>query len=232
MTTSPKVEPQQEAPAGNRGRGRPRQLAPEERESLILDAMERVLTVHGLDGASMAAIAREAGMSKRTIYQVFDSRARLFTACIRRIRLSFVRPLAGTETAFPLRERLRHILIPDVHLAASEMPVAVLRAVVVEAKRYPDLASAFLEEGPNAAREVVRSELERATANGEIRPVDTTLAARILCDMVYECPIDRMIAPENSLRDPTEVENRFQLALDIFVKGMAPGASPSPGPIG
>lgn len=227
MTTSPKVEPQQETAARNRGRGRPKQLAPQERETLILDAMERVLTIRGLDGASMAAIAREAGMSKRTIYQVFDSRSCLFTACIRRIRLSFVRPLAGTETAFPLRERLRRILMPDMRLAASEMPVAVLRAVVAEAKRYPDLATAFLEEGPNAAREVVRSELERAAADGEIRPVDAALAARILCDMVYECPIDRMIAPESSRRNPTEVEMRFQLALDIFLKGMAPGTGAS-----
>ena len=222
MNTAPKVEGNRIISSNSRGRGRPKQLPPEEREALILDAMEHVLTTRGLEAASMAAIARQAGMSKRTLYQVFDSRAALFTACIRRIRLSFVRPLSDAETALPLRDRLGRILLPDMGLASSERPVAVLRAVVAEAQRYPELATAFLEEGPNAARAVIRQELERAISRGEIGAMDAALAARILCDMVYECPIDRMIATGNPARSRAEVERRFQLALGIFIRGTAP----------
>ncbi|MDP3524882.1 MAG: helix-turn-helix domain-containing protein, partial [Hoeflea sp.] len=63
-----------------RGPGRPRQLDTTEREAIIIDAAEQVILSQGLGGASMAAIAQEAGMSKRTLYEVFESRAALFAA--------------------------------------------------------------------------------------------------------------------------------------------------------
>ena len=82
-------------------RGRPKELSTAERETAILDAAEIVLAENGLKGASMAAISKAAGMSKRTVYEVFPSRAALFEACIRRIRLSFVKQLDDETRAQP-----------------------------------------------------------------------------------------------------------------------------------
>lgn len=209
-------------PEEARGRGRPKLLDTEARETLILNAMERVLMSRGLHGASMSAIAREAGMSKRTVYQVFESREALFTACIRRIRLSLVRPLHHSEACLPVRERLWRMLTPDMRLAASGTPLAVLRAVVAEAQRHPGLAHTFMAEGPNAARCIVRAELDRAVARGEIRCPDTALAARILCDMVYESPIDRLVTADATPQTAAEAETRLATALDIFLGGVTP----------
>ena len=77
----------------HRGPGRPRQLDTPEREAIIIDAAERLIVAQGLAGASMSAIAQEAGMSKRTLYQVFESRAALFASIVRRIRSMMTRPL-------------------------------------------------------------------------------------------------------------------------------------------
>ncbi|MCE8471123.1 TetR/AcrR family transcriptional regulator [Rhodovulum sulfidophilum] len=41
-----------------------------EREAVILDATEKVLLASGLAGTTMSAVAREAGMSKRTLYGI------------------------------------------------------------------------------------------------------------------------------------------------------------------
>ncbi len=160
-------------------------------------------------------------MSKRTVYQVFDNRAALFTACIRRIRLSFVRPPRAEEADLPLRERLWQMLTPDMRRVMSDKPVAILRAVVAEAQRSPDLAEAFLEEGPRAARRIVQDELERSVARGEIPSTDTSLAARILCDMVYENPIERLVSSAPGPQTAADDEARLALALDLFVRGTA-----------
>lgn len=207
--------------AARPGRGRPVRIDRAVRESLILDATERVLERKGLHGASMAAIAREAGMSKRTLYEVFGSRAGLFEACIRRLRTTFVRPLRDAERELPVEERLLRLLAPDLARHQSGVPIAILRAVVAEAARQPELARAFLREGPDEARRVVRDELARAAERGEIRIGNPALAASLLCDMVYENPVDRLIDPARPPASPAEMERRARLAVGTFLHGVA-----------
>ena len=206
------------------GRGRPRQLDPAAREEMILDAMERVMVRSGLHGASMAAIARQAGMSKRTLYRVFGSRADLFEACVRRIRATYVRPLRAEDRDLPVGARLCKLLAPDIARAEQRTRGAILQAVVAEAPRHPDLARAFLREGPEEARRLVRAELERALGRGEIGVDDPDAAARLLVDMAHENPIDRLIDPTRPPPTPTEMTARAELAVRVFLRGVGRGA--------
>ncbi|MBP5855998.1 TetR/AcrR family transcriptional regulator [Marivibrio halodurans] len=206
---------------GCRRRGRPKELSRAERERRLLDAAERLLVREGIERASMAAIAREAGMSKRTLYDVFADRAALFEACVRRLRSSFVRPLIDSERRMPLAERLERIFDPDGRAADQTVPLGVLRAVILEAHRHPDLGQVFLREGPDMVRDTVRAELDRAAVAGEIAPVDTELAARMFCDMVFENPIDRLVDPDRATLSKNDVRQRLSCAIDIFLKGVA-----------
>lgn len=201
--------------------GRPAQMPAAEREQLVLDAMERVIAAKGLGGASMAAIAREAGMSKRTLYRLWDSRDAMFEALVRRLRASVVRPLRPEERDLPLAERLRRLLRPEARYAASEARAAVLRAIIAEAPRHPDLARAFVREGPRSARRIVQEELGRAVARGEIVAEDTEAAARLLCDMAYINPLDRLIDPDESAPSAVSADRRLELALRTFLGGAA-----------
>lgn len=207
------------ATAHKRARGRPRQLSPAEREALILDAAERLLVKNGFDAATMEGIAAEAGMSKRTLYEVFRDRAALVEACVRRIRLSLVRPLSREERALPLRRRLLRMFEPDARNVDLATPLAVLRAVIVEAQRRPEIGRAFLREGPETAYAEVAEELRRAVAAGEILLKDPDLAARMLCDMVFDNPIERLIDRTRAPRSAEEAETRLTLAVETFLAG-------------
>ena len=48
------------------------------REKRILEAALKVFSASGYTGASMDAVAIEAGLSKPTLYQYFDSKEQLF----------------------------------------------------------------------------------------------------------------------------------------------------------
>lgn len=203
-----------------RRRGRPPRYAPGERERRILDAMERVVAAAGLAGASMDAIAREAGMSKRTVYGVFKSRDALFEAWVRRARAAVVRPLAPAERDLPLACRLERLLRRELEAGVAAARFTVLRAVVAEAERQPELARALVREGAEAARAIVRDELARAAAAGEIAVADPAAAAALLCDMVHPSPLDRLLDPERGPPSKAEAGARLDLAVDIFLHGV------------
>lgn len=202
-------------------RGRPPQMPAAERERVILDAAERVLLGHGLQATTMAAVAREAGMSKRTLYAVFDGRAALFPALVRRLREGFVAPLSPAQTALPLPERLRVLLSPDRLPGAGSVPLEVLRAAVAEAPRHPDLAESMLEEGPRAIRRLIRDELDRGVARGEIRLADTRAAAALLHGMALPCPLEKLLDATAAAEPLPESRARVDRAIAVFLGGMA-----------
>jgi AcrR family transcriptional regulator len=207
-----------------RGPGRPRQYDTAEREAMILDAAETVILRDGLGHASMSAIAREAGMSKRTLYGVFENRSALFAAIVRRIRNAVSRPLAGDELDLPLDRRLRLLLSPAGGELPGHIPIAILRAVVAEAERQPDLAREFLQEGPYALRAMIRAELDRSVARGEIAIADTAAAASLMADMAYEDLIEKLVESPAGAVQEVDFGRRLDLAIRVFLYGIGGAA--------
>jgi len=208
---------------GKPRRGRPA-LDAATREAMILDAFEDVVAQAGLQGATMSAVARAAGMSKRTLYTLYDGRDALFEAWIRRVRASFVRPLTPEARALPLAERLRVLLWHEARHCLSDRRLAVLRAMVAEAPGHPDLAWAFFREGFIVARGIVADELRFAAQAGDITIGDPDTTATILVDMVYQNPMDRLLNPDATPLDTEETDHRLTLAIAIFLNGTVPDA--------
>jgi len=203
-------------------RGRRVQFSTEERETLILDAMERIVAESGLQRASMAAIAVEAGMSKRTLYEVYGSREAMFEEWVRRKRGRHVRPLAAKEMALPLAERLRRILRGEGCLdTRNERGLMVLRAIIAEAPRHPALARTVLLAGAEAARRIVADELVRATERGELAIDDPDAAAELLLDMVGRNPLPALLDPDTCQSWQEKADARLELAIDTFLNGKA-----------
>src|SRR6185295_14280347 len=65
-----------------RARGRPRQIDEAERRNRLIEAAEKVFVEVGYATASVADIAHHAGMSKKTLYQLFDTKEAVFAAVI------------------------------------------------------------------------------------------------------------------------------------------------------
>ena len=64
----------------------------------ILEGARRSFMAHGFDAASMGAIAREAGVSKGTLYVYFDSKEALFSALINETRRKTAERLLAFES--------------------------------------------------------------------------------------------------------------------------------------
>ncbi|MCR8547888.1 TetR/AcrR family transcriptional regulator [Salipiger sp. P9] len=191
---------------------------------MVLDAAAELLATHRLEEVSMAAIARRAGMSKRTLYTVFSCREELLGASFARIGQTLFRRLTEVERQQPLAERLRTLLTLNHVPCFEETPLELLRAVVTEAPVFPGIARQLDTEGRGALIRYVGEELTAAAAEGEadLKGMRAEDAAELLVDMVIGDTLHRLLIPEDSCSTPAERDLRRDRAIALFLDGVRP----------
>ena len=152
-------------------------LSPEKRTQ-ILQGAAIVFAQDGYEGASMSRIAREASVSKGTLYNHFAGKAELFSAhlaqaCSR--SLSHVFDKLDDEDGLP--EALGGIGRRMVELLITPERRALYRMVVSEAEGFPELARAYYEAGPRSAVSVMSAWIARRVQRGQLAIPDTDFAA-------------------------------------------------------
>ena len=145
----------------------------------ILEIAAEVFFEQGLAGSSMSEIATRLGGSKGTLYNYFESKDELFEA--------FVRERCGRswEEAFDfaadeemsVRELLGRVCDAAMRMLEPDV-IGLVRILIGESTRVPDLARIFFASGPDAKSRRLAGFLEKAKARGEIDPPDCYLAAR------------------------------------------------------
>ncbi|WP_226623359.1 TetR/AcrR family transcriptional regulator [Alloyangia pacifica] len=221
MTDSDFPEDTQSPP---RRRGRPVQMDQETREELVLSTASQMIAERGLEDVSVAAIARQVHMSKRTIYTMFDSREALLGACFARIGQRIFRSRDSENSDAPLEERLRHLLTLNEEPTLNEAPLELLRAVITSAPTYPKLACSILESGALTLRGHIARELSEACKTGELalKPEDCDAAAEMLMDMCLGNGIHKLLDPERFCSSPETRAARRDRAITLFLDGARP----------
>lgn len=65
-----------------RGPGRPRKVPADEQRGQVLAAARHVFATHGTQGATIEQIAREAGLTRQTVYELFGDKTELFARTV------------------------------------------------------------------------------------------------------------------------------------------------------
>ncbi len=187
----------------------------EQRIPEILDAAAQVFSEHGIDGASMAQIAKAAGVSKAMIYYYFDGKEALVTALVENL---FDADQAGLEALIasdtPALQRLDRYVVDLVDLLESN---AVLYPVFAAFKarsarvgevqrtmgryftRYVDAFASIIQQGIDA---------------GQIRAVEPRVAALTLTAVV-----EGSILMRHTLGRP--LPEVLPPSVSLFLQGLA-----------
>jgi TetR/AcrR family transcriptional regulator, regulator of autoinduction and epiphytic fitness len=123
-------------------RGRP---VSQEKQQAVLEAAIAEFAASGYDAASMDTIAAKAGVSKRTLYNRFDSKDGLFAALVMELAQRIV--VSSTieyDAAVPLRDQLMDYAYESEALMAEPENVQLLRAVLGEHIRRPERVEPLL----------------------------------------------------------------------------------------
>lgn len=152
---------------------------------------------HGYAGATMEDIAGLAGLSRRTLFNIYGDKETLFLEIVsdvigyaERFAGALSTELAGirvTDVSRSLQgigQRLaRGILRPEV--------VALRRLLIREAGTFPELAADYFERAPGRVMDALASGFEHLARAGALRIGDPRRAAGQFAYLVAGAPLDR-----------------------------------------
>lgn len=144
----------------------------------LIEGARSVMLAKGLDGASVDDIAREAGMSKATMYRYFPDKAALFAAVMRRdcAKQSDMMycTARGDRTLEPV---LLDLARRFIEYKQTDFARGVFRSAVAESGRHPEIGRGFYNSHMEQGRLAMTPVLEAAMARGELRCDNIELAA-------------------------------------------------------
>jgi TetR/AcrR family transcriptional regulator, mexJK operon transcriptional repressor len=185
----------------------------------IREAAARLFLIQGYGAVSMDAIAREAGVSKATIYAHFADKAELFADLVTEECARQWPDIAMLE-AEPgdLREALLAVGTVYAELLVSPKGVQTFRMVVAESPRFPELGRAFYEGGPRLIRDKLAAYLLRAEAQGKLALGDARLAAQQFLAMLRCEHHLRALIGLGEVAGPQDIARVVTAATDMFLR--------------
>jgi len=160
-------------------------VLPSSKAESILAAAKRTFLAAGFGAVSMDTIAREAGVSKATVYAHFAGKEELFGAVIgRECESYFARFSAGELDPRDARASLTVLGRRFLELLLSPDAIALYRIILAEVTRFPGLGEVFWRAGPERQRVQIEAFLRSAAASGTLALSDTRLAAEQFVSLV------------------------------------------------
>lgn len=184
----------------------------------IIEGARKAFLAQGFDAASMGEIARQAGVSKGTLYVYFTSKERLFEAVVedeRRGQAEQVFSLdADDHDVGAVLSRLGKAFVEFLCQPSSISP---LRTVMSIAERMPEVGRSFYEAGPMCGVTRLAAYLDAQVAAGVLEVEDTEVAAAQFLDACQSTMFKPLIF--NAGGPPTEarIEHVVGIAVRTFL---------------
>lgn len=177
---------------------------PPDRRQEILDAALHIFAHKGFATATNADIAKAAGVTPAALYYYFPSKEELFKAAITERRgalLPAVEQLDGALLDLPPQVVLPTFLQKMVQFTADERTQAVLRIVLAEGPRNPEVARIYQEQAVGAVTHFLQPYLTHQMERGAIRRIPPELLMMFLAG-----PLLATVLARDFLKIPTMTE--------------------------
>jgi AcrR family transcriptional regulator len=158
--------------------GRPRQMMEAERRRQLIAAAADLFLHKGYHATTMDDVARCAGMSKKTVYQVFSSKSELLDALLSDWFAPFTAPIEADGQ--PPRQVLTDALLRLANYALSERQVLLMRLLIAETSLSEDIATVLDRQCMGRGRGALEQWLTAQAAAGVLKIENTKEAANML----------------------------------------------------
>ena len=193
----------------------------------IVEAATEVFLANGYSRTSMDDIARQAGVSKQTVYQHFKSKEQLLTHVVTSIiAVAGERadaPIAGLADSVDLAADLRAYAREQLSAVIQPRPMQLRRLVVAEAHTFPELGRLFYELGPQSAVDQLAVVLTRLHERGLLDIAEPRLAAADLNWLIMSDAINRaMLLGSDEPPTPRKINAWADHAVTVFLAAYRP----------
>ncbi|BDB44973.1 MULTISPECIES: TetR/AcrR family transcriptional regulator [Mycobacterium] len=202
-------------------RGRPTQAEAKKLHQKLRRAAAASFLEYGYDGTTMDAIARAAGITRRTLYARYSDKRAVFLdvipwALTRRTEDDGSQDLDSGDLRAALlaigRAGLARAIDPDI--------VRLTRLAINESARFPEFALSAHSMTWSARHRQVMDLLRRHQEKGAIAVDDLEVAAGQFIGMVEHLP--GRLADCGIYRSAEDDERHVQHAVELFLRGVLP----------
>ncbi|MEL6169557.1 MAG: TetR/AcrR family transcriptional regulator [Pseudomonadota bacterium] len=184
----------------------------------VLDGARVVFRQEGYEGASVDMIAKEAAVSKATLYSYFPDKKLLFLEVAKdECRRQADQAIERLETAgdpslilYEAGERMMRFFL-------SPLGRQVYRLVVAESDRFPELGREFYESGPTIVHETLKRYLRRAVDAGKLEIEDIELAADQFPELCKAALHSRLVLGLQTDFTDDEIRRVLKGAVEMFM---------------
>lgn len=184
----------------------------------VIAGARKVFMRDGFEGASVDEIAREAGVSKATLYSYFSDKRRLFMEVAKaECRSQTDAAVDEIDLTAPVRAVLTDAAQHLIGFFLSDVGQQIFRIVMAECGRFPDLGREFWDNGPGRGRAVLGAYFEAAMDRGELQIDDIELAADQFSELCKSGLHTRVMIGVQTTFSETEVDRVVKGAVDMFL---------------
>lgn len=191
----------------------------------ILDVASEYFLAHGYSGTSISEMAREAGISKESIYRYFENKEALFSAVIDKEMTSYQASLKTTNPDLTdLRQTLLDVADTISGTLNSDRVLSLRRLIFHLATVSSDVGLHYYEVGPQQAYRMLTELFKLHENETEFEPerLMQYFAAMVSHRLILEreCRVRRLLTK-------TQLQKLMERTVDDFLKAFFPGVTPT-----
>ncbi len=194
----------------------------EARPGEIVAAALEVFVEHGFAAAKLSDVARHAGVTKGTVYLYFESKEALFKAVVRETIVPVIAEGEALARSFTGSAReLVERLVREYWRLVGETPLAgIPKLMMAEAGTFPELTRFYYDEVVTRGHRLMAGVIERGIKNGEFRPVDVKVAAKLAMSPLMHAVVARL-AFASCMPEGFDVQKYLDTHIDLYLHGIA-----------
>jgi AcrR family transcriptional regulator len=191
-----------------------------ERPQEILEAAFTEFSRNGYASTALDQIAERAGVTKGTIYVYFENKEHLFISMVREITKTTFDTVHGMleshqgSTADLLRTQFSFMY---QHILEDDRRREVVRMLIADAPRFPELADRYHDEILQPCLEMLRATIQRGMDSGEFRQSSIINAPQIVIAPIALVDLWMMMFAD---RKPLDLKAYFEAHLDLVLNGL------------
>ncbi|MDT0684301.1 helix-turn-helix domain-containing protein [Roseicyclus sp. F158] len=185
-------------------------------EAVLLEARS-LFVANGYDRTSMDQLAARSGVSKRTIYTRFESKADLFSTVVRQLGDATLTALESTEVPEGTPFEVLHALGAELTAFARDRDIIAMERMTMDmARDLPELLKIRREQSRRIIAVVVHR-LTHILVSPSMTPEQLERDASIFLSLTLIPTLH--LAMTNQSGEPAASEDHLSRAVQIFVDG-------------
>src|SRR3989475_8185386 len=207
---------------------RPRKARPrwkrrkEARPAEIVSAALDVFVERGFAATRLEDVARRAGVTKGTVYLYFKNKDALFKAVVRETIVPVIAQGEALAQSFTgsARDLVERLVREYWRLVGETNLAGIPKLMMAEAATFPELTRFYYNEVVARGHRLMAGGVRRGIKNGEFRPVDVMIAAKLAMSPLIHAVVARR-AFASCMPEAFDVQKYLDTHIDLYLHGIA-----------